>query len=85
MKKPSKPAKYSQRGKYGAEPTPLCPHCGIFMTRQAIRTHFDKKSSWWPTSWICLICGHMELDTKRFEVVKEDDNPITYDLQSSKN
>jgi len=81
MRIPSKPAKYSQRGKYGAEPTPLCPKCGVFMKRQAIRTYFEK-ASWWPTSWICLTCGYMELDKERFEVVK-DDNTLSNDMSSS--
>lgn len=78
-----KPSKYSQSGKYGADPTPICPNCKVFMNRQSIRTYFDTKASWWPTSWICLKCGYMKLDKERFEVVRENDNPITDDMSSS--
>jgi hypothetical protein len=40
------------------------------MTRQSIRgqgtTH--------PVSWICMICGEMKLDEKKFEIVREKVN-----------
>jgi rubrerythrin len=61
------PAKNSQSGRWNHEPKEVCPVCKEFMRKQSIRTYWDKKAGWWPTSWICLKCGHMELDKERFE------------------
>lgn len=65
------PAKNSQSGRWGAEPTPVCPGHG-YMTRQFIKgKKEDGKSTTFPTSWICKVCGAMKLDEERFEVVRE--------------
>lgn len=63
------PAKNSQSGRWGAEPTPVCPEHG-YMTRQSVRVKKGKTSR--PTSWICLVCGCMQLDEKKFKELQEE-------------
>lgn len=65
------PGVKSQSGRWEQEAKEVCPRCHEFMRKQSIRTYWNKKPGWWPTSWICLKCGYMKLDEKRFKVVEE--------------
>ena len=65
------PAQNSQSGRWGAEPTPVCPGHG-YMTRQQVKAKKGKTTR--PTSWICPACGKMQLDEEKFKKWQEELN-----------
>lgn len=66
------PAKNSQSGRWGAEKTPVCPEKKEhgYMNRQSVRV--KKGTTTRPTSWICLVCGKMQLDEEKFKKLQEE-------------
>jgi hypothetical protein len=56
-------------GKHPKNPAPECSVCGVYMTSQSVK--IKKGQTTRHTSWICLGCGAMVLDEKKFKELQE--------------